>query len=226
MTTGDIEKLSIDDTIDIGDILLRYSGVPLSKARKVAIMLHGRGASADSFIGISKAMNTSNVCFIAPNAERGTWYPQSFLAPVRQNEPWLTMSLNIIRRIVEELTARGFRTEQLYFIGFSQGACLSLEYVTRNAAKYGGVIAFTGGLIGESVNPTTYSGNFDGTTVFIGTSDVDTHVPLERVNETEILMSEMGATVLKSVYQGMTHTINSEELEMAGVILRSKMVLG
>jgi phospholipase/carboxylesterase len=137
------------------------------------------------------------------------------MAPVASNEPWLTSALQLLSTIVREIDAAGIEKQNIYFLGFSQGACLTLEFVARNAARYGGVIAFTGGMIGEKINASNYKGDFGGMPVFIGTSDPDPHVPVSRVKETTRILTEMHANVNEKVYPMMGHTITIEEIEEA-----------
>jgi len=195
------------------------AGLPLTEAKKVLILLHGRGAGANDILSLTQYLNVSDFAWIAPQADNRTWYPYSFLAPLEQNEPSLSNALETLTQIVSELEKSGFEKENMYFLGFSQGACLTLEFTTRNAAKYGGIVAFTGGLIGDKVYPEHYNGSFDQTPVFIGTSDPDFHVPIERVNETEIVLQKMGANVTKKIYQNMGHTINQNEIDLVNQLI-------
>jgi phospholipase/carboxylesterase len=195
------------------------SGSSLEKAEKVLIMLHGRGDSARSFIGLSRELELSGFAVMALQAEQNTWYPNSFLAPVSSNQPYLDESLGEIKKLAGELYGQGFAPGQIYLLGFSQGACLALEFAARNAKKYGGIIAFTGGLIGEGLSHHEYRGDFDHTPVFIGASDHDPHVPEQRIDETVYVLEKMGAKVEKIMYPGMGHTINREELDKANALL-------
>ena len=189
------------------------SGKSLEEASRVLIMIHGRGANAEDILGIAEHLNAKDFALLAPQATNNTWYPYSFMAPPASNEPWLSSALSLLKEIVTDLVTKGFDRENIYFLGFSQGACLTLEFVTRNAAKYGGVVAFTGGLIGDKIYPENYSGNFSGTTIFIGSSDPDPHVPVERVNESSALLEKLNAQVTKKIYKEMGHTINQDELD-------------
>lgn len=195
------------------------SGKALDDAAKVLIMIHGRGATAESILNIAGHLKVNDFALLAPQATNNTWYPYSFLTPPGQNEPWLSSALDLIGSIVNDLTERKIGSNNIYFLGFSQGACLTLEYVTRNAKHYGGVIAFTGGLIGDKIYPENYKGDFLNTPIFIGSSDPDPHVPVERVNATETILQNMNAHVTKKVYKNMGHTINQEEIEFANAIL-------
>ena len=197
------------------------AGQPLAKATKALIMLHGRGATAEDILGLAREFNVKDYALVAPQATNYTWYPLSFLAPVKQNEPWLTSAIQVVGEIVEDIRRAGIKDENIYFAGFSQGACLTLEFVTRNATRWGGVAAFTGGLIGDRIYTENYSGDFAGTPVFIGTSNPDPHVPVERVNASADFIRSMNAVVTEKVYPGMGHTINREEIEIVNKSLFS-----
>ena len=196
------------------------AGQPLDQAKKALIMLHGRGDRAESFIRLAQELNTSDFAFLAPQAIQNTWYPHSFLKPLEQNEPQLSLSLSGVHELIDNLQGLHFGYEDIYFLGFSQGACLSLEYTARNARRYGGIIAFTGGLLGDTVDVSNYEGDFDGTPIFIGSSDHDPHVPEERIDESEVILKQMGASVTKKIYPGLGHTINDDEITHANNILR------
>lgn len=198
------------------------AGKELHKDSKVLIMLHGRGGSAADILSLSAYLHVKDFALLAPEATGNTWYPFSFLSPPALNEPWLSSALQLINDIVEELYQKGISSEQIYFLGFSQGACLTLEYVTRHAAKFGGVVAFTGGLIGDKVYPENYKGDFGGTPVFIGTSDPDPHVPVERVKTTTAILQQMNAVVIEKVYPNMGHTISQDEIDQANKLVFDK----
>jgi len=195
------------------------AGVPVAKAEKALIMLHGRGADARDILGVAGHLNIKDFALLAPQAPGNTWYPYSFLAPVENNEPYLSQSLQAVADTVEYAINNGIAKENIYLLGFSQGACLASEYMARNAGRYGGLVAFTGGLIGEKINRDNYEGNFNGTPVFIGTSDPDFHVPVERVYATSNIFKEMGAVVTEKVYANMGHTINQDEIDHANRIV-------
>jgi len=197
-------------------------GVPLNDAKKALIMIHGRGAGAHDILSISKHLNVGDFALVAPQAENRTWYPYSFLVPIDENEPSFSKSLEAIHNVVIAIQQNGIEKENIYFLGFSQGACLALEFTARNAAKYGGIVAFTGGLIGDKVYENHYKGNFENTPIFIGTSDPDFHVPVERVNETEVLLKKMGATVTKKIYENMGHTISQDEIDLVNELIFGK----
>ncbi len=198
------------------------AGVPLKQAKKVLIMLHGRGDRATSFVRLAQELDAPGFACLTPQAIRNTWYPHSFLMPLAQNEPQLSLSLSGVSELVDNVSGLGFAAEQIYFLGFSQGACLSLEYTARHAKRYGGVIALTGGLLGDTVDVSNYKGEFAGTPIFIGSSDHDPHVPEARIDESEVILRQMGATVTKKIYPGLGHTINEDELQRASALLNVK----
>ena len=195
------------------------AGKELNKNSKVLIMLHGRGASAGDILSLAAYLQVADFTLLAPQATNHTWYPYSFLAPPAQNEPWLSSALQLLQEMVDDLYQQGVPSEHIYFLGFSQGACLALEFVTRHAANYGGVVAFTGGLIGDKIYAENYKGDFRNTPVFIGTSDPDPHVPVERVQATTAILQNMHAVVTEKIYPGMGHTINQNEIDNANKIL-------
>lgn len=195
------------------------TGVPLASAKKALILLHGRGASADSILSLRQYLQLNEFALLAPEATNHTWYPYSFLAPVSQNEPWLSSALDLVNTLVKDCLTAGLKTSDIHLLGFSQGACLTLEFAARHAARYGSIIAFTGGLIGESINRSNYSGTFEGTPVFIGCSDRDMHVPVERVYASTNILIEMGASVTEKIYPGMAHTIIEDEILIANKLL-------
>jgi phospholipase/carboxylesterase len=194
-------------------------GLPLKEAKKALIMIHGRGAGAEDILSIATYLDVKDFALLAPEATGNTWYPYSFLTPPKENEPWLSSALELVGETVNKIVSSGISKENIFFLGFSQGACLTLEYVTRNAEKYGGVIAFTGGLIGDRIYEENYKGDFGETPVFIGTSDPDPHVPVERVNVTESILVKMNAMVTKRIYKNMGHTVNQDEIDWANKIL-------
>jgi len=194
-------------------------GVPIAEARLVAILLHGRGASPDDILGLSREFSASDVAYLAPQASGHTWYPYSFLAPIPQNEPGISSGLRVIANLVDGLDAQGVSSDRVVLMGFSQGACLMLEFAARHARRYAGIAALSGGLIGPPGTPRDYAGTFDGTPVFIGCSDVDAHVPLDRVRESTSVLRRMGASVDERIYRGMGHTVNQDELDAVDGLL-------
>lgn len=210
--------MSVTRDLHAGQPVLR-AGVPPDRARLGVILLHGRGASADDILGLSGEFSATDIAYAAPQAANSTWYPYSFLAPIPQNEPWLTSALTVVGALADDFSQRGIPAERLVVVGFSQGACLTLEFAARQARRYAGVVAFTGGLIGPAGTPRDYSGDFAGTPVFIGCSDVDAHIPIERVHESAAVFRRMGASVDERIYKGMGHTINADELGAAAALL-------
>jgi phospholipase/carboxylesterase len=195
------------------------AGQPLAGANKALILLHGRGASADDILGLAYELNVKDYALIAPQATNNTWYPHSFLAPVNQNEPWLTSAIKVVGEVVNDVRNVGISDEHIYFAGFSQGACLTLEFIARNARRWGGAAAFTGGLIGDRLYTENYRGDFGGTPVFIGTSDPDPHVPVERVTASVATLKMMNALVTEKIYPGLGHTISRDEIALANKIV-------
>ncbi len=195
------------------------AGQPLTSESKVLILLHGRGATAEDILSLSHYLNVKDFALLAPQATNNSWYPQSFLAPPAQNEPWLSSAISILNEVVEDVLSKGVTEQQIYFAGFSQGACLTLEYITRNARQYGGAVAFTGGLVGDKLYTDNYAGDFQQTPVFIGTSDPDPHVPVHRVLATEAQLKKMNANVQVKVYPNMGHTINDDEIKRANELV-------
>lgn len=192
------------------------AGTPIAQAKKAIIMLHGRGASANNIVDLANHLNLVDTVIIAPQATDHSWYPYSFMAPVENNEPALSSALALIGELVNDIAAQGIHKKNIYFLGFSQGACLTLEYIARNGEEYGGAIAFTGGLIGQKLIEENYKGNFAGTPILITTGDPDPHVPLSRVEQSVAILKKMNADVLLKVYKGRPHTITAQELELAG----------
>ena len=195
------------------------AGKSLKEAKKVLVMIHGRGAKAENILSIASHLNVNDYALLAPQATNNTWYPYSFLTPPAQNEPWLSSALSLLGEIVTDIDAQGIASHDIYFLGFSQGACLTLEFTARNARKYGGIVAFTGGLIGDKIYPENYTGDFENTPVFIGTSDPDPHVPVERVHATVDIMQSMNAIVTEKVYNNMGHTISKDEILIANSLI-------
>ena len=195
------------------------AGEDLTAARRALILVHGRGGTADDILSLADHLPVSGYALVAPQATRNSWYPNSFLSPPAENQPWLDSALNVLAALVMDVQAAGIERDKIYFAGFSQGACLTLEFAARNAGRYGGVAAFTGGLIGDRIYPENYKGKFSGTPFFIGTGDRDPHVPLSRVRETAELLRGMGAEVTEKVYPGRPHTIVADELMQAGKLI-------
>ena len=190
-------------------------------ANVAVLTLHGRGDSARGILGLADPLGTDGVLYAAPEAEGNAWYPQSFLQPLEQNEPYLSEALKAVGDALVELENLGFAAENTVLLGFSQGACLALEFAARNAKRYGGVVAFSGGLIGPDGTPRDYEGSLNGTPVFLGCSDIDAHIPEARVMESAGVMNKLGAEVEMRIYPGMGHTVNEEEIGVAKAIIEA-----
>ncbi|GIV98234.1 MAG: phospholipase/carboxylesterase [Herpetosiphonaceae bacterium] len=188
------------------------AGEPLDRARAAMILVHGRGADAASILALADELARPGFVYLAPQAAGNSWYPQRFLAPLTSNEPWLSSALAAIGAVLSQTAASGVPLERTMLLGFSQGACLALEFVARNARRYGGVVGLSGGLIGPVGTPRNYSGSLDGTPVFLGCSDIDPHIPEERVHETAEVLKRLGGDVTVRIYPGMGHTVNEDEL--------------
>jgi predicted esterase len=191
---------------------VRAAGTPLTEARVAMVMVHGRGASAESILSLAPALATDGVAFLAPQARGGTWYPYGFMSPIESNEPGISSGMRAITRVLDAVTSAGIAPERTVLLGFSQGACLSSEYVARHARRYGGLAALSGGLIGPDDTPRDYAGSLDGTPVFLGCSDVDFHIPAERVRETGGVLQRLGGVVDLRLYPGMGHLVNEDEV--------------
>lgn len=183
------------------------AGVPLDEADAAVIALHGRGATAGSVLQVVSQLDVDGVAAIAPQAARNTWYPAGFMEPIEENEPWLSAALEAVTDVRDAVDEAGIPAERTVLLGFSQGARLASEFVAQNARRYGGLVAFSGGLIGPPGTPRDYEGDLDGTPVFLGCSDRDPHVPEDRVHETAEVLEGLGADVTKRLYPGMGHTI-------------------
>ena len=207
-------------TADIhrGQPVLNY-GADIHDANRVVILLHGRGANADSILPLAEAMDVGGTRFYLPQAALNRWYPQTAFGPLAPNEPDLSSALGIIGSLVEQAHLKGFVNQQIIFGGFSQGACLAAEYVARNARKYAGLFVFSGALIGPEDMPRNYSGSLDSMPVFIGCSDVDPWVPHDLVTDTAAVFQDMGGDVDFRTYPGMPHTVNQDEINRARILL-------
>ena len=196
------------------------SGLPLEEAKAAMIIVHGRGATAPSILTLADEFQLKDYAVFAPQANQNTWYPHSFLAPIEANQPGLDSGLAKIDQIVKHIEAAGIPAEKIMIGGFSQGACLSSEYVARNAKRYGGLFVLSGGVIGPPETPRNYAGSMAGTPVFLGCSDVDFHIPVERVHETAEIFEKLGAAVDKRIYPNMGHTVNLDEIEAIQTIAK------
>jgi Predicted esterase len=177
------------------------------------VMVHGRGASAESIMTLIPAIDVGDFAYFAPNASGGTWYPNSFLAPIHTNQPGMASGLDAIDSVIESIVSGGIPVDRIVLLGFSQGACLSLEYSARNARRYGGITCLSGGLIGPDGTPRNYPGSYGGTPVFMGCSDIDPHIPASRVRESAEVLQRMGAHVTMKLYPGMGHLVSQDEID-------------
>lgn len=191
---------------------VKVAGTPLESARAAMVMVHGRGATSESILTVVPAIEMPGFAFLAPQAAGNTWYPNSFLAPIPSNEPGITSGIEAIGDVIERILTAGIPLNSVMLLGFSQGACLSVEYSARNARRYGGIACLSGGLIGPDGTPRNYSGSFDGTPVFLGCSDIDPHIPAARVHETAAVLKRMDAKVTAKLYPGMGHLVNDDEI--------------
>jgi phospholipase/carboxylesterase len=198
---------------------IHTEGKSIQDAEKALVMLHGRGADARDILGLAPRLNVNEYALLAPQATNHVWYPYSFLEKPEQNEPWLSSALDLVKEVVNDISEQGIAKENIYLLGFSQGACLALEFIARNASRYGGIAAFTGGLIGDRINRDNYSGDFNGMPVFIGTGNPDPHVPLYRVNESVRILKELHADVHFRVYDGRPHTVSQDELDWTNKLI-------
>lgn len=208
---------AIDDPHAGQPVLQR--GPSIRDARLVAILVHGRGSSADDLLGLAREFGTTDVCYLAPEAANHTWYPYPFIAPIERNEPYLSSALRLVDHVVEHAGGEGVAPDRVVLLGFSQGACLALEYAARHARRYAGVVGLSGGVIGPPGTPRDYEGSFDGTPVFLGCSDIDAHIPLERVHESADVFRRMNAAVDERIYPRMGHTVNGDEIAAVTAML-------
>jgi predicted esterase len=195
------------------------AGAPIRAAKAAVILVHGRGATPESMLPLAEAFGRDDISYLAPRAAQNTWYPNSFLAPIEANEPWLSSALAVLGALVGRLESDGFSAERIGILGFSQGACLTSEFTARNAKRYGMIAALTGGMIGPPGTPRNYPGSLDGTPVFMGSSDVDPHVPIQRLNETRDVFAALGAKIDMRIYPGMGHTVNDDEVRAVSALL-------
>ncbi|UPV74551.1 alpha/beta hydrolase [Halorussus limi] len=189
------------------------AGADLQSADAAVLFVHGRGATAEGMLEMAGEFDADGVAYLAPQANGRTWYPNSFLAPIDQNQPSLSSALDLLGDLRQRVADAGIPADRTCFVGFSQGACLSSEFVARNAREYGGLAALSGGVIGPDGTPRDYDGSLDGTPVFLGCSDSDPHIPLERVHETRDVLEDLGGDVEERIYEGMGHGINEDEME-------------
>lgn len=195
------------------------AGAPLAEATGAVIALHGRGADAADIIGLAQEVAPVTMAILAPESFNNTWYPYRFIEPIARNEPSLSSALRLIGRVLRNLGDAGIPPDRVALLGFSQGACLAAEFAARHAQRYGGLLVFSGGLIGPPGTNFVYSGSLAETPVFLGCSDVDAHIPVDRVRESATVLSQLGGDVDLRIYPGMGHTINRDELDAARTLL-------
>jgi phospholipase/carboxylesterase len=198
-------------------------GRPLTAESKVLVMLHGRGASSEDILSLTRYLAVDDFSILAPQATNNSWYPYSFLVSPEKNQPWLDSALSLLSDIFNDLKELKIPSDRLYLLGFSQGACLSLEFAARNAQKFGGVVAFSGGFIGDRLYKENYKGNFANTPVFIGSSDPDPHIPVERVDETAEIYRKMNADTTLRIYKNMGHTVSQDEIDLTNALIFNRV---
>ncbi|MGE0866127.1 MAG: alpha/beta hydrolase [Vicinamibacterales bacterium] len=181
-------------------------------ARLTVILIHGRGGSADDMLGLADELGLDDVAFLAPQAAARSWYPYSFLSPITRNEPGITSGLAVLAHLIAGLESQGIPAARIALLGFSQGACLSLEFAARTPRRYAAIVGLSGGLIGPAGTPRNYPGSMQETPVFLGCSDVDSHIPVDRVSESAAVFRALGAEVDERIYRGMGHTVNADEI--------------
>lgn len=221
------EMMTDHNTFDPSD---PHAGAPVmsagpspEEAGSALILIHGRGATAGSILDLAAWLARPGLACLAPQAAGNTWYPYSFMEPMERNEPYLSSALACVGAVTAAVEAAGIPAGRIFLGGFSQGACLASEFVARNARRYGGLLAFSGGLIGPPGTPRDYPGSLAGMPVFLGCSDVDPHIPLGRVEETATVLERLGARVDMRIYPRMGHTINRDELEAAAALLAAAL---
>lgn len=199
-------------------------GERLSQARAAMLMVHGRGATAEDILSLAGELNQAGFAYLAPQAAGNTWYPNRFLVPLDENEPWLSSALSFVGDIYSQIINAGLPPERVMLLGFSQGACLTLEFSARNARRHGGIVGLSGALIGPDDAPRDYKGSLEATPVFLGCSDVDFHVPKERVDQTAEVLRRLGGEVTKRLYPNMDHSVNLDEINFVRGMMQSLIV--
>lgn len=194
-------------------------GAPLDQAKAAVILLHGRGASAEDILGLAQEFDQPDFVYLAPQAANSTWYPNRFIAPIASNEPWFSSAITTVANLLAQVNAAGIATANTVLLGFSQGACLALEFAARYPQPYGGVIALSGALIENGDKPREYIGSLANTPIFLGCSDVDFHIPKGRVERSATLLQQLGADVTLRLYPGMGHTVNQDEIEFVQSVI-------
>lgn len=198
---------------------VRTTGAPLHQARAAMVMLHGRGATAESILTLSASLSAPDFAYLAPQAGNNSWWPYSFLADISKNEPGISSAMQAVEDVLQRVSAGGVPPERTVLLGFSQGACLAAEFAARRAQRFGAVVSLSGGLIGPDGTPRNYTGSLTGTPVFLGCSDIDAHIPAERVRLSAKVLEQLGGSVDMRLYPGMGHTINEDELDAVRSII-------
>jgi len=202
---------------------VRVAGEPIGIAQAAMLMVHGRGASAGDILTFVDQFNQAGFAYFAPQAAENTWYPNRFLVPLENNEPWLSSALAFVGDVLAEIIKAGIPPERVMLLGFSQGACLALEFGARNAQRYAGIVGLSGALIGPDNTPRDYKGSLAGTPVFLGCSDVDFHVPKERVDQTAEVLRKLGGEVTERLYPNLDHSVNQDEIDFVRGMMQSLM---
>ena len=209
------------DSVPKRNTMIRSAGEPLEHARAAMLLMHGRGALAEDILSLAAQFALPGFSYIAPQAVGNTWYPNRFLDPLATNEPWLTSALLLMGDILDKIIKAGIPPERVILLGFSQGACLTLEFAARNARRYGGLVGLSGALIGPEGTQRDYKGSLSGTPVFLGCSDVDFHVPKERVDQAADILRHLGGVVTERLYPDMDHSVNQDEIDFVRDMLRA-----
>jgi phospholipase/carboxylesterase len=203
---------------------VRMAGEPVSRARAALLMLHGRGATAEDILALANEFDQPGFAYLAPQAAGNTWYPNRFLVPLAENEPWLSSALALVEDVLAQIVNAGIPRERVLLLGFSQGACLTLEFAARNPRRYGGIVGLSGALIGPADTPRADAGSLTGTPVFLGCSDIDPHVPKEYVDRTAEVLGRLGGEVTARLYPNMDHTVNQDEVDFVRDMLQRLLV--
>jgi len=200
------------------------AGEPVSRARAALLMLHGRGATAEDILSLANEFDQPGFAYLAPQAAGNAWYPNRFLVPLAANEPWLSSALALVGDVLTQIINAGIPRERVLLLGFSQGACLTLEFAARNARRYGGIVGLSGALIGPADTPRDHAGSLAGTPVFLGCSDIDPHVPKEYVDRTAEVLGRLGGEVTERLYPNMDHTVNQDEVDFVRDMMQRLLV--
>ena len=199
---------------------IRKAGQPLERARAAMLMVHGRGATAEVILNLADPLKQPGFAYLAPQAAGNTWYPNRFLVPTEANEPWLSSALAFVGDTYSQIIKAGIPSERIMLLGFSQGACLTLEFAARNAHRYGGIAGLSGALIGPDETPREYAGSLANTPVFLGCSDTDFHIPKERVDQTAEVLMRLGGNVTKRLYPNHDHSVNKDEIDFVRSMMK------